>query len=309
MHCRFNTAKNVPRWRRVILFLVCVCFVAACKKADGGVAADNAPPNARIVDYFGPLQVKGNTIVGEKGTPVVLRGMSLFWSQWGGTYFTAGCVNWLRDDWKCTVVRAAMGVDGGGYLTNPEAELRKTTDVIDACISAGIYVIVDWHDHNAQNHLSAAKEFFRTIAQRYGDKPNVIYEVFNEPMQISWRDSVKPFAVEVINVIRQYDPDNLVVVGNPAWSQDVDVAANDPIVDVNVAYSLHFYSGTHRQWLRDKAATALNLGAALFVTEYGISQASGDGAIDYAETARWTAFIDSCKLSACNWSIIDKTET
>ena len=44
-------------------------------------------------------------------------------------------------------------------------------------------------------------------------------------------------------------------------------AALDPIAgDANVAYALHFYAGTHRQSLRDKAAFALERGVALFVT-------------------------------------------
>ena len=294
--------------KRMLALLLPLLLLCSCKSTDS-TSVQPSQTKRTVVDQFGLIHTKGNKIVDKNDNPVALHGMSLFWSQWGGNFYNESCVRWLRDDWNCTIVRAACGVESGGYLTNPQAELAKVTTVIDACIKVGIYVVVDWHDHNAHNHLEQAKGFFQTIAQKYGDKPNVMYEVFNEPMQVSWSTVVKPYSEAVIKVIRQYDPDNLIIVGSPTWSQDVDVAARDPIVDPNVAYSLHFYTGTHRQSLRNKAMAALNSGVALFVSEYGISEASGDGVIDYNETALWLSFIDQYTLSSCNWSIMDKNET
>jgi len=293
-----------------LILIITMFFSFSCKK-EGNTITDlpavNSPKS--VVELYGRLQVKGNKIFGKDDSVVVLRGMSLFWSQWGGHFYNENVIKWLRDDWKCTIVRAAIGVESGGYLTNPQAEMQKAEIVINAAIKYGIYVIVDWHDHNAQNHLEQSKEFFKTIAQKYGDKPNIIYEIFNEPLQVSWTSVIKPYAEEVIKTIRQYDPDNLIVVGTPSWSQDVDVAANSPIQDNNVAYSLHFYSSTHRQFLRNKATIALNKGIPLFVTEYGISEASGNGNIDLNEANIWMNFMESNKLSNCNWSIMDKAES
>ncbi|MFA7227946.1 MAG: glycoside hydrolase family 5 protein [Melioribacteraceae bacterium] len=299
----YNIGKNLRA------LLIIVFLLAACENTDSGVGPEINNNPSTAVEYYGRIQVKGNKIVDKNENPVALRGMSLFWSQWGGSFYNEKCVQWLRDDWKCTVVRASMGVESGGYLTNAQSEYQKIITVIDACIKYGIYVVVDWHDHNAQDHLTQAKSFFGSIAQKYGDKPNIIYEIYNEPLQVSWSSVIKPYAVEVIKSIRQYDPDNLIVVGNPNWSQDVDVAAKDPVDDVNVAYSLHFYTSTHRQWLRSKAIAAMNSGAALFVTEFGISEASGNGNIDMTETNLWMNFLETYKLSSCNWSVIDKNET
>jgi endoglucanase len=264
-----------------------------------------------VVKYFGPLQVKGNAIVGQHGLPVVLHGMSLFWSEWGGKFYNAHCIRWLRDDWKCTVVRAVCGIRSDGYLGNPERERVKIETVIDACIDLGIYVVVDWHDHSAENHLQQSKIFFGTIAKKYGGIPNIIYEIYNEPLKVSWKDVVKPYAEEVVKVIRQYDPHNLIIVGTPQWSQDVDVAADLPIIDTNIAYAFHFYSSDrwHKQNFRNKVITALQKGAPIFVTEYGLSESDGNGSIDTAETARWFSFLDQYTLSTCNWSVIDKNET
>ena len=295
-------------YRKPLILLAVLSFLCSCKSSENGIT-NQGGGGTTVVDYLGVIRAKGSAIVDKSGDTVALHGMSLFWSQWGGSFYNENCIRWLRDDWKCTVIRAACGVESGGYLTNPQAEVAKVTAVIDACVKLGIYVVVDWHDHNAQSHLEESKGFFRTIAQRYGDKPNVIYEVFNEPLQVSWSGVVKPYAQAVIEVIRQDDPDNLIVVGTPTWSQDVDVAARDPIIDGNVAYALHFYTSTHQQALRTKAITAMNSGVALFVTEYGISEASGTGNIDYVETEKWLAFLDQYRLSSCNWSVIDKDET
>jgi Cellulase (glycosyl hydrolase family 5). len=280
-------------------------------KADDGDAPQNNDGKRTVVDHFGFIHIKGNMIVDKNDTPVALHGMSLFWSQWGGRFYNADCIRWLRDDWKCTVVRAVCGIHSDGYLTNPKAELAKITTVIDACIDLGIYVIVDWHDHNAEKHLRQSKEFFRTIAQKYGSTPNLIYEIYNEPLKVSWDDVIKPYAEEVLTVIRHYAPDNLVIVGTSHWAQDVDVAAQAPISDSNVAYSFHFYTSDkwHKQNLRDKAIAAIKNGLPIFITEYGISESNGNGIIDSVETTKWFSFVDKYGLSTCNWSIMDKEET
>lgn len=269
-------------------------------------ASENDP---KIVDLYGQLKIEGNQVVNQKGEAITLRGMGLFWSQWIGKYYNYDCIKWLRDDWKCTVVRAAMAIESGGYLSNPDTEMKKVKTVIDACIDLSIYVIVDWHDHNAHNHQAEAITFFKEITSLYGDKPNVIYEIYNEPLQISWTNVIKPYSEAVINEIRAIDADNIIIVGTPTWSQDVDVASANPLNFKNIAYGLHFYAATHKQYLRNKALTALNRGVALFVSEYGTCECTGTGIIDYAELEKWFTLMDEHKLSWCNWSIADKDET
>lgn len=287
----------------ITCFLACLQFgCASSTKTESGEANS-------VAGRYGQIHVKGNTLLDKKGDTLQLHGMSLFWSQWGGKYFNESSIRWLKDDWKCTIVRAAMGVEAGGYLKNPKEEKAKVISVIDACIKNGIYVIVDWHDHHAQDHLKESKEFFKEIAEKYGDKPNIIYELYNEPLQVSWSKVIKPYAEEVIKTIRRYDPDNLIVIGSPNWSQDVDIASLDPVKDTNLAYSFHFYTSTHDSSLWTKAISAIKNGAPLFVTEYGISEASGNGNINYAETEKWLSFVKEYKLSTCNWSVMDKDET
>jgi len=261
------------------------------------------------VERHGQLQVKGNRIVGKDGKPVQLRGMSLFWSQWIGKYYNRETVQWLRDDWKSTVVRAALAVEPDGYLANPAREKAKVMAVVDAAIAGGLYVIIDWHDHNAHRHAEEAQAFFGDMARRYARYPNVIYEPFNEPLQHhSWSKDIKPYHEGVIRAIRRHDPKNVIVCGTPSWSQKVDEAAKDPLKFDNVAYTLHFYAATHKQWLRDAAKRALDSGVALMVTEFGTTEASGDGPIDRDETRKWWDFLDEHAITWCNWSVADKAE-
>jgi endoglucanase len=179
---------------------------------------------------------------------------------------------------------------------------------MQAAIDNGIYLIVDWHcDHP---HLAEAQDFFAKVSAKYGKYPNIIYETWNEPVPpYDWSKTIKPYHEAVIPKIRANDAKNLIICGTPKWSQDVDKAAADPIKLDNIAYTLHFYAATHKQWLRDKAQKALDHGVALMVTECGPTEASGTGKIDLVETHAWWNFMDKNHLSWCDWSITDKDET
>lgn len=260
------------------------------------------------VERHGALRVEKGRLVDVHGKPVTLRGMSLFWSQWIGKYYNGGAIGWLADDWKVDVVRVAVGVEPDGYLAHPGRETARAERAIDAAIAKGLYVIVDWHAH--QPHPAEAAAFFERIARKYGDTPNLIYETWNEPLdKHGWAAVVRPYHMAVIPRIRAIDPDNLIVAGTPAWSQEVDIAAADPLPFSNLAYTLHFYAGSHRQELRGKARKAMDLGACLFVTEWGTAAADGDGGLDEAETRLWWDFLEANGLSHLNWSITDKVET
>ncbi len=260
------------------------------------------------VEEHGQLRISGNKILDKNGDVVQLRGMSLFWSQWMGKYYTKETVKWLKDDWNCNIIRAAMAVDYNGYLSNPDAEKAKIETVIDAATAEGIYVIVDWHDHEGQNHLEEAKTFFSEIASKYGNISNIIYETYNEPLNVSWTDVLKPYHEAVIAEIRKHDPDNIIICGTRNWSQNVDDVISNKVNDPNIAYTLHYYAATHKQELRDIALQALNNDIPLFVTEYGTTEASGDGTIDEVESNLWWDFLDKYNISWCNWSVADKDE-
>jgi endoglucanase len=275
-----------------------------------GIFAQNPLPPVGI---HGALKVEGNRILDKYGNPPRLRGVCFSWSVWGGKkYYTSEVVDWLTIDFKATLVRASMAVEPeGGYLSDPEGQKKLVYTVVDRAIENGIYVLIDWHDHNAEKNLEEAKTFFALMAQKYSGVPNVIYEIWNEPARQTW-DVVKAYEIEVIKIIRKYDPVNLIVAGSPRWDQDVDIAAADPIRGFeNIAYSFHFYASDnwHQDELRAKAELAMQRGIALFVTEWGVGESNGDGIFDRERTAKWMDWMEKYNLRWANWNFTDKKET
>lgn len=256
----------------------------------------------------GRLSVRDGQLCGADGRPAVLAGVSFFWSQWMGHLYTAECTRFLADDFGAILVRAALGVhESSGFLHAPATERDKVYRVVDAAIAHGLYVIIDWHDHTAHLHTQEAAAFFRDAAQRYAGCPNVIYEIWNEPLEVSW-STIKSYAECVIAAIRQHDSEGVIICGTPRWSQRVDEVMEAPAGAHNVAYALHFYAGTHRAELRAVAARALAKGLCLFVSEWGAVNADGDGAVDHASVGEWMAFIHEHKLSHAAWAVSDKVE-
>lgn len=288
---------------------------AAPGQNDGATSFNLPVPQGPAV---APVRVVGNEVqFGGPGTSVA--GSSFFWSNgmFGqDLFYTAENVRWLAQDWGARLVRAAMAVDNGtstpldqvgGYLTRPLDNKRNLQVVVNAAIESGIYVIIDYHAHAAEQNTQAAVEFFSEMATLYGGFNNVIYEIYNEPVNTGW-PQIKAYAEQVIPAIRQRDPDNLIVVGTPFYSQQVDVASQDPINDPNVAYTLHFYAATHGDDLRNRATTAMNNGIALMVTEWGSTNADGFGQPNQGATQQWMTFLRDNNISHANWAIADQGE-
>jgi endoglucanase len=199
-----------------------------------------------------------------------------------------------------------MGVEQGGYLQHPEREEARVKAIVEAAIANDIYVIIDWHAHG--EHRREAVEFFARMARQYASTPNVILEIWNEPIAVGWQQ-IRAYSVDVVAAIRAEGFGGIVIVGTPSWSQDVDIAAANPVEGDNIAYALHFYAATHRQYLRDKARLAIQRGATLFVSEWGTVNAMAQGPVDMAESDRWMEFLDAHSIGWTNWSLFNKPET
>ncbi|MEP7110975.1 MAG: glycoside hydrolase family 5 protein [Ferruginibacter sp.] len=264
--------------------------------------------NAQPVKTHGQLKVNGTQLVDKNNEPIVLNGMSFGWSCFHPRFYTAAATRWLHKDWKCNVVRAALGVEpDSGYLKDSARNKKLIKTVVETAIDEGIYVIIDWHSHNI--NLNAAKTFFKEMATAYGSHPNIIYEIFNEPDYETW-DEVKEYSLEIISTIRAIDSNNIILVGSPHWDQDINLPADDPITGYsNLMYTVHFYAATHKQFLRDRTDAAIAKGLPVFVSESAGMQASGNGPIDYVEWNKWISWMDAKKISWVTWSISDKDET
>ncbi|MEO9968366.1 MAG: glycoside hydrolase family 5 protein [Hyphomonadaceae bacterium] len=282
--------------------------------ADQKQIVTEKPAYSSPVAQYGQLQVAGNRIVGQDGGAASLAGPSFFWSNsdWEmARFYNREAVEYFADDWNAGIVRAAIAAQhDGSYLDQPEQNYARAEAIIDGAIANGIYVIVDWHTHQAEQNVAEAVEFFQRIARKYGHTPNLIYEIYNEPLDTTdWALTVKPYAEQLIQAIREIDPDNLIIVGTQSWGQDVDKAAADPIRGHrNIAYSLHFYAATHGRKYRQRAKRAIAAGLPIIVTEWGSVDHTGDGEVDWVSSEAWLDFMKEHQLIHTMWSVSDKRE-
>lgn len=295
--------------------LVCVLALGLC--LTGGLQIAEAKTTTYYDASAGRLHVKGTKLVDKKGHEVQLRGVSTHGLSWYPQYVNDKCFAQLHDKWGANVVRLAMYTEEyNGYCSGDAKNRSDLKKLIKKGVRLAkkhkMYVIVDWHilsDGNPNSHKKEAKAFFREMSREFKGYNNVIYEICNEPNNgTSWKE-IKSYARSVISTIRKNDKKAVIVVGTPTWSQDVDQAAIDPIKGDNIMYALHFYAATHKTDLRNKMTAAINKGLPVFVTEYGICDASGNGAIDKREADRWIQTMDEYGVSYIAWNLSNKQES
>lgn len=268
------------------------------------------------VGMHGRLNVKETYIVDENEEPFQLRGVSTHGLQWFPGFVNEGCFNTLRDDFKANVIRLAMYTDNNsGYIGNPEPLETLVKEGIELATKAGLYVIVDWHclaDGNPNAHKDEAIKFFSQISAEYQNYPNIIYELCNEPNgeDVTWDNDVRPYCQTLIETIRAIDKQGIIIAGTPTWSQDIHLAAKNPLQGENIMYALHFYADTHRDYLRDRLVDCLtNYKLPVFVTEFGTCDASGNTGFNEEQSTIWLDLLNEYNVSWVNWSLCDKKET
>ncbi len=264
------------------------------------------------------LKVKGTQLMNAKGKPVQLKGVSTHGLSWYPQYVNQKGFTYMKKKWGINTVRLAMYTgEYNGYCTGDAKNRRLLEKRIDKGVKyaakAGLYIIIDWHilsDGNPKTYEKQAVSFFKKMASKYKNYSNVIYEICNEPNGgTTWND-IKSYAKKAVKAIRSRDKKAVILIGTPTWSQDVDLVADSPLKGYkNLMYSLHFYAGTHGDYLRQKAQAALDKGLPLFVSEFGISDASGNGALNKAEGSKWMKFLNKNKISYVGWSLSNKEES
>ena len=297
--------------KRILSLLLAVLMMGSVLAGCGGTRpAGNVYNDGRArPSSCGKLQVKNGKLCSESGEPVMLRGVST-----NGLIVTESFINEdlfreLSKDAGVNLFRLAMytyGVGIIGYCTNGDKERyhRDIENGVEYAARQDMYVIIDWHilsDGDPNTYLEEAKVFFAEMAEKYKDYKNVLYEICNEPNKVDWA-AVKKYAEAVIPVIREKDPAAVVIVGNPEWSKDLYSVAADPLDFDNILYTLHFYSATHGQQFRDMTEKLSQSGLPIFVSEYGVTAASGDLPRDLESADEWIALLERENISYCMWS-------
>ncbi len=305
--------------KKLICFFL-ILSLASAVPAETLTAADAQKSGAKAsrtpLKKYGRLKVKKTNLVSSEGKPVILKGVSTHGINWFPEYVNQDAYRTLRDKWGVNCIRLAMYTEEyNGYCSG--GNKKELTSLIDKGVKyatkLGMYVIIDWHtlsDGNPNKNKKQAVSFFKRMAKRYKKHKNVLYEICNEPNGGTGWEDIKSYAKSVIKAIRAYDKKNIILIGTPTWSQDVDTAAVSPIKGYkNLMYTFHFYAATHKDDYRRKVEQAVNKCLPVFVSEFGISESSGNGKIDKSEANRWIKFLKKKKISYVCWNLSNKNES
>lgn len=269
----------------------------------------------------GALHVNGAYLYDSHNQKYMLYGMSthgISFEGYGyGNYLNETAMKELVDDWNTNCIRIVMyPMDYNGYCNGGDKETLKkiVKNGIDAATNAGMYAIVDWHVHeyNPADTKDEAKLFLAEISKEYANYDNVLYEICNEPTGSPWDSVIKPYAEEVIPVIRENAPDAVIIVGTNTWSQDIEDAAKNPLPPAtygNIMYTFHFYADTHQSAYRTRVEDAIKGGLPVFITEFGTCDASGNGSYNKTQSEEWFKLCKTYNISHMNWSLCNKGET
>ena len=290
---------------------------SGAQPAETEPAVSEAPSVDDSTPYgqHGALHVENGKLTDADGNTVQLYGMSTHGIAWFPQYINYDSFRTLRDDWNTNCIRLAMyTAEYGGYCAGGDKEQLKqlVRDGVSYATELGMYVIVDWHilsDCDPNQNKDEAIAFFREMSEAFADNDNVLYEICNEPNSGTSWDSIKSYAEEVIPVIREQKPDAVILVGTPTWSQEIDKAAASPLTFDNVMYTLHFYAGTHKDDLRNRLETCAQNNLPVFVSEFGMCDASGNGANDFDSTTKWLDLLNKYQISFCCWNLANKDES
>jgi mannose/cellobiose epimerase-like protein (N-acyl-D-glucosamine 2-epimerase family) len=257
-----------------------------------------------------PLKVGPKGFVNERGERVRLRGVNAACLEWSsdGEGHILDTVNTAIRDWKVNVVRLPLSQDrwfGKAPEQKDEGKAYRALvqKVVKTCAGQGCYVMLDLHWSNAGEwgkqigqHVMPDKHslaFWKDIAPVYKNHPAVLFDLYNEPYDVSWdvwlkggkvtekvRKSGKTLTFEAVGMqelldaVRATGANNAVVAGGPNWAYDMrgfvdGVRLNDPKGN-GVIYANHTYpfkGDTVAQWTAkmDPAAKVVPV----IVSEFG----------------------------------------
>jgi hypothetical protein len=222
------------------------------------------------------LHVAGNKILDASDREVWLQGVSLPSMEW-----SAGGENILKsirvaiDDWHANTIRLCIRENfwagTGPYQSDGGAGYRQLVDdVVNLASANGVYVVLDLHRFRAPEPQHVT--FWKELAELYKNHPAVLFELFNEPHDVSWKvwrdggfvstqkqsepntiaenkDQLKGFESvgmqALLDAVRQTGANNIVIVGGLDWSYDLSgVLTGFAVEDRNgngIVYSTHIY--------------------------------------------------------------------
>ncbi len=244
------------------------------------------------------LHVEGNMIKDTTGSPVTLRGVSIMAPEYANRNpenpkSPSEYIEWLSDStrgWYSGIVRIPVC----GINQTPAIAYNFINPLVQQAINLALYVIIDFH--NVTNYGSGGTSqttvmnFWNYFAPRYANSSNVLFEIYNEPVNPADWNQWKSFIQPVVNSIRTVAPKNIILMGSPQWSTYCNYAVSSPVSGENIVYVFHIYpnQGTPtKSFLDSKFGNAAN-SIPIMITEFGWNQNPDySDNITYGKTSTW----------------------
>ena len=281
-----------------------------------------------VVSKHGDLNTSKGYVADASGNKVCLMGPSLHWSYAAPLWWCKETVNYLVDQYHIQIIRLPVTIAPGGngglnhvekpsdiitedcYYWHPDETKQMVDEVVKAAIENDIYVIIDFHEHCAEDWVALAKEFFTYFATKWGEYPNVMYEIYHEPLCDN--GTVVNYAKQVIPVIRAIDPDNIIIVGSAQWSREPHNVTGGGQGQTNIAYSWHGYVrwGHHSDW-ESSDAESWNTTVPVIASEWALGSNKNDGGLldIYKSRGVINCFWSMSNIGGdeVNWSVLKET--
>lgn len=279
----------------------------------------------KVEGYSAPV------VVDKNGEPYQLRGASSHGLSWFPEYVNEDAYRSLRDEWGMNMVRIAIYPREGeyGYISDKLGPSKENAAAyndalimkgVEAAKKLGMYVMIDWHvlDYNPNRDTTEATAFFQKYAQLYKDYDNVLFEICNEPAGTKWYNGdgvgndLYTYCKTVTQAIRDKGNDAIVICGTNNFSQDVHEVADKPLSEdgfKNIMYTCHFYAATHYDTQFNRLKNAVESGIPVFITEFGICTASGDGYYDTDAADKWLDYCEEHGMGYSCWAMSNSTES
>lgn len=264
-----------------------------------------------------PLHIAGNQLVDASNSPVTLRGVDICSLEWraDGDHILQS-VQTATSVWHANIVRIPLSQDfwfgkGPGQTDDGTAYRALVRQVVTAGEADGAYVLLDlhWSDRNVwgqdigQHKMpdEHSLAFWNSLAPVYANEPGVLFDLYNEPHDVTWSTwqnggqvadhrgrGGKDVAYQAIGMqtlvdaVRATGAKNVIVAGGLDWAYDFSGilnghALNDP-TGSGILYSEHTYpfkGDTVAQWARKMNRMAQKY--PIFVGEFGSGPTNRNG--------------------------------
>lgn len=233
--------------KKLYIFIICLfIFIIIGILVLNNFIFNNNKSSYSPVSKNGVLKVSNTNIINKNGEIFNLRGISSSGIQWTYEILNYKNLKSLKDNFGINSFRIAMYTEENGYISNPDFIYEKITNITDTLIDLDMYIIIDWHilnDGDPNTYIEESKNFFNKYSNKYANSPNIIYEICNEPngTKTTWNDSIKPYAETIIPIIRNNNPDSIIIVGTPHFCTKFSDVHENPLDFENILYSCHYY--------------------------------------------------------------------